>query len=78
MAQPNESGAARGALTGRRIAVLATDGVEQVELVEPVRALEAAGADVDLRWRDTGHGLTYEEVGEAREWLSGVLPKLGT
>ena len=48
MAQPNESGAARGALTGRRIAVLATDGVEQVELVEPVRALEAAGADVDL------------------------------
>jgi protease I len=48
MAQPTESGAARGALTGRRIAVLATDGVEQVELVEPVRALEAAGADVDL------------------------------
>ena len=31
---------------GRRIAVLATDGVEQVELVEPVRALREAGASV--------------------------------
>jgi phospholipase/carboxylesterase len=38
--------------------------------------LTEAGADLDLRWRDTGHGLTYEEVGEAKEWLSGVLPKL--
>lgn len=37
-----------GALRGRRVAVLATDGVEQVELVEPVRALEAAGAEVVL------------------------------
>jgi phospholipase/carboxylesterase len=35
-----------------------------------------AGADVDLRWRDTGHPLTYEEVGEAKEWLSGILPTL--
>jgi phospholipase/carboxylesterase len=39
--------------------------------------LRQAGADVDLRWRDTGHGLTYEEVVEAREWLAGILPKLG-
>jgi hypothetical protein len=31
---------------------------------------------VDLRWRDTGHALTYEEVGEAKEWLSDLLPKL--
>ena len=35
-----------------------------------------AGADVDLRWRDTGHPLTYEDVGEAKEWLSVVLPRL--
>jgi len=33
-------------LSGRKIAVLATDGVEQVELTEPVRALKAASADV--------------------------------
>jgi phospholipase/carboxylesterase len=38
--------------------------------------LRAAGADFDLRWRNTGHPLTYEEVAEAKEWLSGVLPKL--
>jgi phospholipase/carboxylesterase len=38
--------------------------------------LREAGAEVDLRWRNTGHGLTYEEVGEAKEWLSNTLPKL--
>ena len=38
--------------------------------------LVEAGADVDLRWRDTGHPLTYEEVDEAKEWLSEVLPEL--
>lgn len=35
-------------LEGRRIAVLATDGVEQVELTEPVKALLNAGATVDV------------------------------
>ncbi len=38
--------------------------------------LAEAGADVDLRWRDTGHPLTYEEVGEAKAWLLEVLPGL--
>ena len=40
--------------------------------------LGEAGADVDLRWRNVGHPLTYEEVGEAREWLSQTLTTLGT
>lgn len=40
--------------------------------------LTQAGADVDLRWRNVGHPLTYEEVGEAGEWISGVLPRPGT
>ena len=35
--------------------------------------LREAGAQVDLRWRDLGHPLSYEEVEEARQWLSGVL-----
>lgn len=35
--------------------------------------LRKAGASVDLSWRDTGHGLTYEEVGEAKDWLSEIL-----
>jgi protease I len=30
---------------GRKVAVLATDGVEQVELTEPVKALKQAGAE---------------------------------
>jgi phospholipase/carboxylesterase len=38
--------------------------------------LTEAGADLDLRWRDTGHPLTYEEVAEAKEWLSEILPRL--
>jgi phospholipase/carboxylesterase/glyoxalase family protein len=35
-----------------------------------------AGADVDLRWRNTGHPLTYEDVAEAKAWLSELLPRL--
>ena len=38
--------------------------------------LREAGAELDLRWHNTGHPLTYEEAAEAKEWLSGVLPKL--
>jgi len=38
--------------------------------------LTEAGADLDLRWRDTGHALTYEEVAEAKVWFSGVLRRL--
>jgi protease I len=35
-------------LEGKTIAILATDGVEQVELVEPRKALEEAGAKTEL------------------------------
>ena len=35
-------------LQGKRIAIVATDGFEQVELTEPKKALEAAGATVDV------------------------------
>jgi protease I len=35
-------------LSGKTVAVLATDGVEQVELTEPVKALKSAGADVHI------------------------------
>ncbi|PDP88163.1 peptidase C56 [Glycomyces fuscus] len=36
------------ALNGRRVAILAADGVEQVELVKPREALREEGADIDL------------------------------
>jgi protease I len=35
-------------LSGKRVAILATDMFEQVELVDPRKAVEQAGADVDL------------------------------
>jgi protease I len=37
-----------GELQDKKVAVLATDGVEQVELTEPVKALKAAGAQVEV------------------------------
>ena len=37
-----------GNLTGRKVAVLATDGVEQVELTAPWQALKEAQADITL------------------------------
>jgi protease I len=38
----------RNALKGKRVAILATDGVEQVELTSPMKALREAGARVSL------------------------------
>ncbi|HEX2919188.1 MAG TPA: type 1 glutamine amidotransferase domain-containing protein [Edaphobacter sp.] len=38
----------RSSLKGRRIAILATKGVEEVELTKPKKALEEAGAKVDV------------------------------
>lgn len=39
---------ASNTLAGKTIAVLATDGFEQVELTKPVEALKAAGATVEI------------------------------
>ena len=35
-------------LSGKRVAILATDGVEQVELTEPRKALDSAGANTKV------------------------------
>jgi protease I len=37
-----------GELKGKRVAIIATDGVEQVELVEPRKVVEEAGAEAEL------------------------------
>ena len=37
-----------GELNGRRVAILAADGVERVELEQPRQALEDAGARTDV------------------------------
>lgn len=41
-------------LRGRRVAILATDGVEQVELTEPRKAVEDAGATTELLSLEAG------------------------
>ncbi|MDB4884335.1 MAG: intracellular protease, PfpI family [Gemmatimonadetes bacterium] len=53
-------------LKGRRVAILATDGVEQVELVEPRKALDAAGAVTHLISQKMGtiQGMNHDEKGD--------------
>jgi protease I len=51
-------------LEGRRVAILATDGFEEAELVEPRRALEEAGAVVDLL---APHGLSIQGMDHAEK-----------
>jgi protease I len=41
-------------LNGKKIAIIATDGVEQVELTEPRKAVEQAGASTELLSVSTG------------------------
>jgi protease I len=43
-----EDSMADSKLKGKRVAIIAADMVEQVELVEPRKALEAAGAETEL------------------------------
>ena len=53
-------------LEGRRIAFLATDGVEQVELTEPWKAVEAAGAKPELISLESGsiQGFQHTDKGD--------------
>ena len=46
-------------LKGKRVAILATDGFEQVELADPKRALEQAGATTEV---------IAPKAGEIRGW----------
>ena len=41
-------------LTGKRVLFMATDGFEEVELTEPLKALEKAGATVEIASLKTG------------------------
>ena len=51
-----------GELDGLKVAVLATDGVEQVELDRPWQALEEAGAEPILVSLDTGTITAYDHI----------------
>ena len=52
-------------LQGRKVAVLATDGFEQVELTTPVEALRAEGAQVDIVDPKGGHIQGYNHHDKA-------------
>lgn len=58
---------ANATLAGKKIAVLATDGFEQVELTKPVEALRAAGAEVEIVSPKSGEiqGFEHHDKGEA-------------
>ena len=62
---PDLSGMPVFLAAGRRDTMIAPDNTEHLAAI-----LGEAGADLDLRWRNVGHPLTYEELEEAREWLS--------
>lgn len=54
-------------LDGRKIAVLATDGFEQTELTEPVKALKDAGATVSVVSPQNGsiQGFKHDKPGDS-------------
>ena len=54
-------------MQGYKVAVLATDGVEKVEITEPIKALEQAGADVKVIAPKPGQIQSYNHDTEAAE-----------
>jgi protease I len=53
-------------LKGKKVAILATDGVEQVELLEPRKALDAAGARTEVISLKGGsiQGMNHDDKGD--------------
>jgi protease I len=58
-----------GELNGKRIAFLmANEGVEQVEYFEPRKAVEEAGADVDVIATESGEVQGFDHLDKAETW----------
>jgi protease I len=51
-----------GKLDGKKIAILAADGVEQVELIEPRKAIEDEGATTELLSLEDGEILAFNHL----------------
>src|ERR687894_153317 len=66
---PDLSGMPVFLAAGRGDRMIAPENTERLAEI-----LREAGAYLDLRWRNTGHALTYEEVEEARTWISEKVP----
>ena len=57
-------------LSGRKVAFLATDGVEQVELTEPRKAVEAEGAETELISLDAGEIQGFEHLDKGQTFTA--------
>ena len=62
---PDLSGMPVFLAAGRRDTMIPRDNTERLAAI-----LQEAGAELDVRWKNVGHPLTYEELEEARDWLS--------
>jgi predicted esterase len=65
---PNLPGMPVFLAAGSRDTMIAPANTERLAAI-----LREAGADLDLRWKNVGHPLTYQEIEEATAWLSGVV-----
>lgn len=76
-----------GQLTGKKIAILVTNGFEQSEFEEPIKALRTEGAIVEIvspetritSWKDSNWGIDYDvdktlEEADPDEYDGLVLP----
>ena len=59
-----------GKLDGKRIAFLATDGVEQVELTEPLKAVRDEGAEVELISLKEGEFQGFEHLDKGQTFTA--------
>ena len=65
---PDLSGVPVFLAAGRRDTMIPPDNTQRLAAI-----LQESGADLDLRWKNTGHPLSYEELEEAKDWLSRVF-----
>ncbi len=61
------AGEKKAPLAGRRVAVLAADGVERVELTDPVKTLRDAGAEVSVVSLQSGTIQSYDHLDKSEE-----------
>ena len=64
-----------GKLDGKKIAFLATDGVEQVELTQPLEAVRDEGAEVDLISLKKGEFQGFEHLDKGKTFTADKAVK---
>jgi protease I len=64
-----------GRLEGKKVAIVATDGVEQVELVEPRKALESEGAGVEIVSLQKGEFQGFDHLDKADTFTADKAAK---